>query len=191
MTDLRDEAFEPEVIRRERVFAGYIWDVVSETFRYGDAELTREFIEHPGAAAVVALDAEERVMALQQYRHPIRTRDWELPAGILDVPGEDPRDAAARELAEEADLAADRWDRLVSVHTTPGGNSELIHVYLARDLRPVKTDFVRTGEEADMRRAWIPLGEVIDAVLSGAMCNGILATGALAAAELLRRERAH
>ena len=191
MTEIRDE---PEdlltPITREEVFAGRVWDVVSETFSYGGSTLTRDFVAHPGAAAVVALDEDERVILIQQYRHPIRTRDWELPAGLLDVVGEDPQAAAARELAEEVDLAAERLEHLVSTYTTPGGNDEIIHVYLARGLSPVKTDFVREGEESDMRRAWVPLAEAVDAIMSGRVRNGILVAGVLAADERLRREKA-
>lgn len=191
MPEIQDEPLDLLTpIRREEVFAGRVWDVVSETFEYGDATLTRDFVSHPGAAAVVALDDSERVLLIQQYRHPIRTRDWELPAGLLDVPGEDPQAAAARELAEEADYAAARWEHLVSTYTTPGGNDEIIHLYLARDLREVASDFVREGEEADMVRAWVPLTEVVDAVMAGRVRNGTLVTGVLAAAERLRREAA-
>lgn len=176
-----------DAVVRERVFDGRVWDVVTETFGYGEAILVRDFVVHPGAAAVVALDDDERVLIIQQYRHPIRSRDWEIPAGLLDVAGEDPREAAARELAEEADLAAGSWSHLGSIHTTPGGNDEIIHVYLARDLAAVETDFVREGEEADMRREWVPLADAVTAVLEGRFRNGTLAFGVLAAAEHLRR----
>ena len=107
MTDpalLHDEPVEVEVVDSDLVYEGHVWDVRSDTIRYGDAEITRQYVEHPGAAAVVALDDEDRVLVLQQYRHPIRHRDWEIPAGLLDVPGEPPREAALRELAEEADI---------------------------------------------------------------------------------------
>lgn len=189
MTDIRDEPQDlPAQTTREEVFRGYVWDVVSETFPYNGDTLKRDFVRHPGAAAVVALDADERVLLIQQYRHPIRTRDWELPAGLLDVVGEDPQDAAARELAEEADLAASRWDHLVSTFTTPGGNDEIIHIYLARDLRAVTTHFVREGEEADMRREWVTLSDATDAIMAGHVRNGVLIAGVLATAERLRRE---
>ncbi|MDR2293882.1 MAG: NUDIX hydrolase [Microbacterium sp.] len=185
---LRDEPVAlGDGIERRTSFHGYVWDVVTETFAYGDETLTRDFVHHPGAAAVVALDDADRMILIQQYRHPIRSRDWEIPAGLLDVPGEDTQAAAARELAEEADLQADRWQLLGSIHTTPGGNDEIIHIYLARGLSSVTTDFVREGEEADMRREWVALNDVIDGVLAGRFQNGILAFGALAAAEVLRR----
>ncbi|WP_295844579.1 NUDIX hydrolase [uncultured Microbacterium sp.] len=188
MEELRDEKVDLEVVSTDLVYKGAVWDVRSDTVRYGDGEMTRQYVEHPGAAAVVAIDDDERVVLIQQYRHPIKERDWEIPAGLLDVAGEPPIETAKRELTEEADLAADRWQHLVSMHTTPGGNDEVVHLFLARGLRAVETDFEREHEESDMRLERVPLAEVIDGVLAGRLRNGILATGALAAAEVLRRE---
>lgn len=188
MDELRDEKVDLEIVSTDLVYKGAVWDVRSDTVRYGDGEMTRQYVEHPGAAAVVAIDDDERVVLIQQYRHPIKERDWEIPAGLLDVAGEPPIETAKRELTEEADLAADRWQHLVSMHTTPGGNDEVVHLFLARGLRAVETDFEREHEESDMRLERVPLAEVIDGVLAGRLRNGILATGALAAAEVLRRE---
>ncbi|WP_295855496.1 NUDIX hydrolase [uncultured Microbacterium sp.] len=188
MEELRDEKVDLEIVSTDLVYEGAVWDVRSDTVRYGDGEMTRQYVEHPGAAAVVAIDDDERVVLIQQYRHPIKERDWEIPAGLLDVAGEPPMETAKRELTEEADLAADRWQHLVSMHTTPGGNDEVVHLFLARGLRAVETDFEREHEESDMRLERVPLAEVIDGVLAGRLRNGILATGALAAAEVLRRE---
>lgn len=192
MTDLdpstlRDEPVDPDVVSSELVYSGRVWDVRSDTVRYGDGEIVRQYVDHPGAAAVVAIDAQDRVLLIQQYRHPIRHRDWEIPAGLLDVTGEDPLQAAQRELAEEADLAAADWDPLVSVFTTPGGNDEVVHLFLARRLTPVGTAHAREEEEADIRTEWVPLDDVVTGVLHGRLRNGILAIGVLAAAERLRR----
>lgn len=186
-TTLRDEPVEPEVVSSELMYSGRVWDVRSDTVRYGDGEIVRQYVDHPGAAAVVAVDAQDRVLLIQQYRHPIRHRDWEIPAGLLDVAGEDPLQAAQRELAEEADLAAQDWDPLVSVFTTPGGNDEVVHLFLARRLAPVGTAHAREEEEADIRTEWVPLDDVVTGVLHGRLRNGILAVGVLAAAERLRR----
>lgn len=190
MEQLRDEAVELEVVSSDLVYEGAVWDVRSDTVRYGEGEMTRQYVEHPGAAAVVAIDDDERVVLIQQYRHPIKERDWEIPAGLLDVAGEPPIETAKRELTEEVDLEAERWQHLVSMHTTPGGNDEVVHVFLARGLRAVETDYEREHEESDMRVERLALADVIDGVLAGRLRNGILATGALAAAEVLRREAA-
>ena len=184
---LRDEPVEVTVTASELVYEGRVWDVRSDTFVYGDDEIVREYVDHPGAAAVVAIDDRERVLLIQQYRHPIGHRDWEIPAGLLDIAGEPPIDAARRELAEEADLDAERIEPLLSVFTTPGGNDEVVHIFLARGLRPASATFAREAEEADIRVEWVPLDDAVEAVMSGRMRNGILVAGILAAAELLRR----
>lgn len=185
---LRDEPFAAEIVDTAVVFRGAVWDVRSDTLRYRDRPIVRQYVAHPGAAAVVAVDDRGRVLLLQQYRHPIRQRDWELPAGLLDVAGESPEHTARRELAEEADVTARRWEPLVSAFTTPGGNDETVHLFLARDLSAATDRFAREDEEADIRRAWLPLEDAVDAVLAGRMRNGILVIGVLAAAERLRRE---
>ena len=190
MGELRDERVDLELVSTDLVYEGAVWNVRSDTVRYGDGEMTRQYVEHPGAAAVVAIDDDERVVLIQQYRHPIKERDWEIPAGLLDVAGEPPLETAKRELTEEVDLEAERWQHLLSMHTTPGGNDEVVHVFLARGLSSVETDYQREHEESDMRVERVPLAEVIDGVLAGRLRNGILATGALAAAEVLRREAA-
>lgn len=187
MTELRDEPAPAEVISSDLVYEGRVWDVRSDTVRYGDGQIVRQYVDHPGAAAVVAIDDDERVLLIQQYRHPIRHRDWEIPAGLLDVAGEPPIETATRELAEEVDLVAASIEPLLSVFTTPGGNDEVVHIFLARGLSATSSEFAREDEEADIRIEWVPLAEVVDAVLAGRMRNGILASGVLAAAERLRR----
>jgi ADP-ribose pyrophosphatase len=186
---VQDEPFEAPVVSSTLVHEGRVWDVRSDTVRYGDAEIVREYVDHPGAAAVVAIDDDGRMLLIQQYRHPIRHRDWEVPAGLLDVAGEPPMATAQRELAEEADLVADSWQPLVSIFTTPGGNDEVVHLFLARGLSAAPEVHAREDEEADIRLAWVPLDDVITGVLDGSLRNGILSVGVLAAAEVLRRER--
>ena len=185
---LYDESAELEVVASELVYEGAVWDVRSDTVRYGDGEIVRQYVDHPGASAIVCVDDEGRVLLIQQYRHPIRRRDWEIPAGLLDIPGESPLETAQRELMEEADLVAADWRPLVSVFTTPGGNDEVVHLFLARGLSAVGTAHAREDEEADIRIEWVPLTDAVTGVLEGRLRNGILATGLLAAAEVLRRD---
>ena len=187
MADLRDELIEPEIVASDLVYEGRVWDVRSDTVRYGDGEIVRQYVDHPGAAAIVAMDEDGRVLLIQQYRHPIRHRDWEIPAGLLDIAGESPLKTAQRELMEEADIVAADWQPLVSVFTTPGGNDEVVHLFLARGLTPVGHAHAREDEEADIRIEWVPLTDAVAGVLEGRLRNGILATGLLAAAEALRR----
>jgi len=178
---LRDEPFSPEVLSSEVVYRGAVWDIREDRVRYGDGEIVRQYTAHTGAVAVVALDADRRVLLIQQYRHPIRHRDWELPAGLLDVQGEEPVAAAQRELAEEADLVAAEWTPLVSTFATPGGSDEIIRIFLATGVSAAPSAHVREDEEADIRLAWVPLSEAADAVLDGRLRNAILAVGVLAA----------
>jgi ADP-ribose pyrophosphatase len=163
---------------------GKIWDLVSETVDLGVSQVVREYIAHPGAVAVIALDAQDRVLLLQQYRHPVRAELWEPPAGLRDVDGEAPHLTAARELAEEADLRAGTWHLLAEFFTTPGGSDEQILVYLARDVQPVPEDerFVREDEEAGMVPLWVPLDEAVEAVLAGRLHSPSAVVGVLAAA---------
>lgn len=179
---LRDESHPIEVVASERAFAGKVWDIRRETFRYGDGEVVREFVDHTGAVAVLALDADERVLLIQQYRHPIGERDWELPAGLLDIAGEDPAVAAGRELEEEADLVAGSLQLLTEFYTTPGGSNESIRIYLARDLTATAEAFARAEEEADILVEWVPLDDAVAAVLDGRLHNSILMLGVLTAA---------
>jgi ADP-ribose pyrophosphatase len=185
--DLRDEPLEAQVLSSDLVYEGRVWDVRNDHVQYGDEQFARQYVDHPGAVAVVALDDQERVVLIQQYRHPIRHRDWEIPAGLLDIPGEPPIETARRELAEEVDLVAGTVEPLLSIFTTPGGNDEVVHIFLARDLTPAPHSHAREQEEADIRVEWVALTDAVDAVLAGRMRNGILAAGVLAAAERLRR----
>lgn len=185
--ELSDEPFEPRIISSDLVYKGHVWDIRSETFEYNGEEITREFVDHTGAVAILAMDDEERVLLIKQYRHPIRQRDWELPAGLLDIAGEDALLGAQRELAEEADLVATDWALLTDFQTSVGGSNESLRVYLARGLSDTPEAFARTHEEVDIEKRWVSLDEVIDAVLATRLQNSILAISVLAADASRRR----
>lgn len=178
---LEDVPFSVEVTESELVFEGRVWDIRRDTFDYNGSSIVREYTDHTGAVAVLALDEEDRVLLIRQYRHPVGLREWEIPAGLLDVEGEDPLVAVKRELEEEADLRATDWDVLAEFATSPGGNNEVIRVYLARGLSATERAFDRTDEEADIEVAWVPLDEAVDAVLARRVQNPSLAIGVLAA----------
>jgi ADP-ribose pyrophosphatase len=168
------------------VYQGRIWDVVSDTFQLsesGDA-LTRDYIDHPGAVAILPMNAEGQVLLLKQYRHPVGMDLWEVPAGLLDVEGEDFVAGAARELAEEADLSAGTWNVLADVFNSPGSSSEAIRIYLARDLTevPHHERHERTDEEAEIEFRWISLDDAVESVLAGRLHNPSAVVGILAAA---------
>jgi len=147
----------------------------------GSAEFGRLVVEHPGAVVVLAVDESERVLVLRQYRHAAATRFVELPAGLLDVPGEDPLVAAKRELLEEGAVEADEWTLLSSLWATPGLSEERVHTYLARGLRadPDRGGFEPVHEEADMTVHWVPMSELLDGVLSGRLSDTPLAVAVL------------
>jgi 8-oxo-dGTP pyrophosphatase MutT (NUDIX family) len=168
------------VVSSDVVFEGRVWNIRRDVVGYGDSEITRDYVDHTGAVAILALDENNRVLLIQQYRHPIAARDWELPAGLLDAPGESKLDAAKRELAEEVDLAAADWHELVAFNTSPGGSNEVVTVYLARGLTATPT-FDRSEEEADIVLRWAPLDEVVGAILDGSLRNSILMIAVLAA----------
>ena len=168
------------------VYEGRIWDVVSDSFKLtddGDA-LTRDYIDHPGAVAVLPMNDAGEVLLIKQYRHPVGMDLWEIPAGLLDVHGEDFVVGAARELAEEADLVAETWNVLVDFFNSPGSSSEAIRIYLARDLTAVPHHelHVRTDEEAEIELHWTSLDEAVEAVLDGRLHNPSAVAGILAAA---------
>ena len=163
---------------------GAITALVEDVVETPDGDtMQREYLRHPGAVGVIALDDAERVALVRQYRHPVRHRLIEPPAGLLDVAGEDPLEAVRRELAEEVGLAAGRWDVLVDLFTTPGIVGERLRIYLARDLTEVAAPdgFVRSGEEAHMDIVWAALPDLVDAVLAGQLHNPTLVGGVLAA----------
>jgi 8-oxo-dGDP phosphatase len=142
----------------------------------------RLVLEHPGAVIVLAVDEQDRAYCLWQYRHPARRRFVELPAGLLDADGESPEATARRELREEAGLLAGEWTLLGSTWSSPGISSEVMHLFLARDLRPVEhDDFERTHEEADMSGDWVPLADLRSAVLDGRVGDGPLVQALLLA----------
>lgn len=185
MTEPEDVRVDRTVLDSRVVHRGMIWDVVRETVELGDAgTVTREFVRHPGAVAVIALNDDDDVLLLHQYRHPVAAELWEPPAGLLDVPGEDPLVAARRELMEEADLAAESWWVLVDYLSTPGSSDEGLRVYLARGLTevPHADRHDRQAEEAGMVARWFPLDDVVAAVLAGRLRNPSTVAGVLAAA---------
>ena len=179
-----DEQSPRHRLSSETVYQGRIWNVVSDRFTLTDGgePITRDYIQHPGAVAVLVLDDAGRILLLRQYRHPVRMALWEIPAGLLDEEGEDFVDAAARELAEEADLTAERWDVLVDLFLSPGSSSEAIRIYLARGVGevPEAERHTRTHEEAEIELQWVELDDAVTAVFEGRIHSPSAAAAILA-----------
>ncbi|MEY3908675.1 MAG: hypothetical protein RLZZ90_582 [Actinomycetota bacterium] len=176
----KDEPTELSISESEVVFEGMIWNVVRETFEYSGSVLKREFVLHPGAVAIIALNENQEILLIKQYRHPVRERLWEIPAGLLDVDGEQKLDAAKRELLEETGYVASGWEELTSFHTTPGGNNETITIFLAKNAQHVGHDLLLEGEEVDMETRWVPLTEAVSSVVRGEMRSPSAAVGIMA-----------
>jgi 8-oxo-dGTP pyrophosphatase MutT (NUDIX family) len=146
-----------------------------------DVTFGRLVLEHPGAVVILALDEQERALVLHQYRHPALTRFVELPAGLLDVEGEDPEAAARRELQEEALLLAETWTHLFTTYSSPGLSSEKISYYLATGLSPApdRGDFEPAHEEADMTLDWVPVEDLVEGIRAGRLTDGPTAQAVL------------
>lgn len=185
----------PGLVSRDVKFSGHIFDVVREGFEMPgvDRVISRDFVRHPGAVGVVALDEQQRVLVQRQRRQPVRAELWELPAGLLDVVGESAVDAAARELYEEADHTAARWDVLIDQYNSPGSSDEAIRIFLARGLSAVPEGqrFERTEEEAGLEAVWLPLEDAVDAVLAGRFTNPTAVSGILALATTVASRFTH
>lgn len=149
----------------------------------------RAVVQPNGAIGVLAFDDHDRLLLVEQYRHPVGRRLLEIPAGTLDVAGEASRDAAARELAEEADLVASEWTSVLHLLATPGYSTEGWEVFQATGLSAVPDGerTTREAEEADMSQWWIPFEQAVDAVLAGRIRDSMTVASILAVQVLRSR----
>ncbi|MGV9286857.1 NUDIX domain-containing protein [Streptomyces sp. NPDC003719] len=180
-TTIEDTPEEWEVRATETPFRGKKTAVRTDEVVMPDGSVaSRDYQVHPGSVAVLALDGEGRVLVIRQYRHPVREKLWEIPAGLLDVPGENPLHAAQRELYEEAHVKAEDWRVLTDVYTTPGGCDEAVRIFLARNLSAAEGErFEVEDEEADMELARVPVADLVRGVLAGDLHNNCLVVGVL------------
>lgn len=184
---LQDSVAPRPVLATRLSHTGMVFDVRVDEVDLGRAGVvSREYVEHPGAALIVALrpiGGVDHICLIRQYRHPVGCFLWELPAGLLDVSGEPVWQAAARELAEEVRLRAARWDVLIDNFASPGGFGEAVRIFLARDLTDTEppAGFVPHGEEVDLEVAWVPLDEAYQAVLAGRLHSPSAVIGIMAA----------
>ena len=144
----------------------------------------RDVVVHPGAVGIVALDEEDQVLMIRQYRHPVSRMLWEIPAGLRDIEGEPIGVTAERELLEETGYRARDWRVLVDYFSSPGMTNERLRVYLARGLSEIdhaERGFVPKHEEAHLLLAWVPLDRAVELFLAGDLHNGVAAVGILSA----------
>jgi ADP-ribose pyrophosphatase len=181
MPERADSPAEWRITETETPFTGAKTGVRSDRVVMPDGSTARrDYQTHPGSVAVLALDDQDRVILVRQYRHPVRQKLWEIPAGLLDMPGENPLAAAQRELQEEAHVKAEDWRVLTDVYTSPGGTDEAVRIFLARGVAESAGDFVAEAEEADMQLDRAPVDELLAGVLAGRLHNNCLVLGVLA-----------
>jgi 8-oxo-dGTP pyrophosphatase MutT (NUDIX family) len=192
MTDLVDRPEHWPILSHRVEASGRVCGFVEDVVRRPDGQtMTRQWVTHPGAVAIIAMDEQGRVAVVDQYRHPVAMRLVEPPAGLLDIQDEPELEAARRELAEEAMLAADTWQVLVDCLTSPGGLNESIRVYLATGLHraPRPDGFVVEDEELDMGVDWIDLDELVAKIYAGKISSPTMISGALALSLALAQGR--
>jgi len=169
-------------VSSEDLYVGKILAVRRDEVRMpGGGHSHREVVEHLGAVSVVAVDEDDRVVLIHQYRYPVGRRLWELPAGLLDVAGEDPLRTAQRELAEEVGLAAESWSVLADIASSPGFTDQSERIFLAGGLTEVGLPAAAGDEEADLVIHRVPFDEAVRMVLAGEIVNAPAVTGLLAA----------
>ncbi len=186
-----NDAHSFEVLSSTPRFRGNVIAVRTDDVRMPDGSIAaRDIVEHPGAVAVVALDEDDRVVLVHQWRQPVGESLDELPAGILDVAGESALIGAQRELYEEAALTARVWHVLLDLYTSPGMTDEAIRIYLARDLDDVAhaDRFESADEEITMTVRREPLDDLVGRVLAGDLVNGVAVAGILGAAQARARD---
>ncbi|CAB4331418.1 MAG: NUDIX domain-containing protein [Actinobacteria bacterium] len=178
---IADEPIDLELTKREEIFRGRVWDVRRDEVNYFGVPMVRDYVVHPGAVGVIAINDKADLLLVSQYRHPMGKNMWEPPAGLLDTVEESPLVAAKRELLEETGYEATTWNVLVDFANSPGGSTEQIRCYLAQGLkehasgRPMGND-----EELHMLVEWVPLESVIAGIRTGLVTNSLLVAGTFA-----------
>ena len=179
---ISDRLVSNKIIDRKTVFSGMVWDIRHDAFELNNETVERDYMVHPGAVAIIALNESGELLLIEQYRHAQGKIMWEAPAGLMDFADEDPLEAAKRELLEETGYVANTWNVLLDLANSPGGSSEQIRIYFAQDLS-LHPDGRPTGsaEELDMPVHWIPIPDVLESIRRGAVTNPQLVAGTHAA----------
>ena len=171
-------------LHTERIYQGRLVGLRVDTVELPSGRKTkREIVEHGGVAAIVAIDSEDNVLLVRQYRKPVERALLEIPAGGME-PGEDALVCARRELEEETGFSAERWEELGFFYTSPGFCTEQMHLYLATELRPAEN---AADDDENIELVRVPLASVPELIASGEVCDAKSIAGLLIA---LRRVQA-
>jgi len=178
---VKDRQVDVPVLASDESYRGRVWGIIRDEIELNGQRIVRDFLQHMGAVAVVAINEHEEVLVITQYRHPVGSVMVEIPAGLLDIADELPSTAAARELLEESGYSAGKYETLVDLCTTPGSSSESIRIYLATDLTRHSWDAAELdAEERDIQVAWVSVQEAIDHIIAGEWQSPTAAMGILA-----------
>lgn len=184
---MQEQNLRETFLSSEEIFDGKIIHVEKWQVRLPDGKTApREIVLHPGAAAVVPVDAEGNVTMVRQHRVAIDKTTWEIPAGKLDAKGEDPFLAAQRELEEETGLHAQKWQLLTTLATTPGFCNERIAIYLATELTQHEA---HTDEDEFLNLVKMPLHEAVAHCMNGDFTDGKTIVGLLMAVRILEEHK--
>ena len=163
---------------------GRVFNLVKENYTLENGVTSHmDFIQHPGAAAMVPMLNNREVVLIKQYRHAIREFIWEIPAGTLD-PNESPLNCARRELIEEIGYSATDWHQLGTITPLPGCSDEHIHIFLASDLKPEEQQ-LDDDEMINVHK--INLSEALQMILAGEISDGKTISGLFLATQWLNR----
>jgi ADP-ribose pyrophosphatase len=170
----------------EILHEGRVFNLVKENYTLDNGVKSEmDFIQHPGAAAMVPVLDDNEVVLIRQYRHAIRQFIWEVPAGTLDA-NESPLSCARRELIEEIGYSAEFWHQLGTITPLPGCSDERIHIFLALDLKPAQQQ-LDDDEMISVHK--MNLNEALKMIPAGKICDGKTISGLFLADHWLRKNR--
>ncbi len=176
-----------KLLKRNRLYQGKVFNLIVDDVEYPSGRRSiREVAEHPGGAVALAVFPDERIILIKQHRYPFDEFIWELPAGKLDK-GEDPLHCAQRELAEETGYQANEWKKLLTIYTTPGFCSEVLHIYLAKVLSQTPDGRKLEEGEQTMTVEIVPLIEAITMIDQNKIVDAKTICGLLQGERLLLR----
>jgi ADP-ribose pyrophosphatase len=187
---LREQLVSSEVLRKSRILEFRI-----DTIETADGRRsTRDIAAHPGAVAMIAIDDQDRVLMVRQWRHATGGPLLEIPAGTLDRHAdgtlEDHAVAAARELEEETGARAATWRHLGSFYTAPGFTSELMHLYLATGLTTAHADGLHPDEDEHLELTPVPFADALEMAMRGEIHDAKSMVGLLMAARIRENDPA-